>query len=117
MYEFDGNEMHSLGTLLLPIRANPYNVIMEFYVVGVESPHNAIFKRSWLHMMKAVPSTYHQLVRYPTPTGTTDIKGDQAATRTISAVAHKSGWKSKIAKAVFEESLLERKKLKQIATE
>jgi len=62
-------------------------------------------------------------VRYPTPTGTADIRGDQAAVRTISAVAQKkSGWKSKTTKAnpekaVSEEDLPERKKLKQIATE
>jgi len=68
-------------------------------------------------MMKAVSSIYYQLVRYPTLTGTADIRGDQAVVRTISAVAYKkSGWKSKIAKAVSVESLPGRKKLKQIAT-
>ena len=68
--------------------------------------------------MKVVPSAYHQLVWYPTPIGTIDIKGDQAATRAISVVAHKrSGWKPKTAKAAPEESLSERKKLKLIATE
>ena len=96
---------------------DPYNVITEFYVVDVESSHDAILGRPWLHMIEDVPSTYHQLVRYPTLTGTIDIRGDQAATRTISAVAQKkSGWKSKTANAVPEESLLERKKLKLIAT-
>ena len=48
----------------------------------------------------------------------TDIRGDQAAARTISVITQKkSGWKSKTAKAVPEEDLPERNKLKQIATE
>ena len=70
-------------------------------------------------MMKVVPSTYHQMVWYTTSIGTTDIRGDQAATRTISAIAQKkSGWKLKTAKAVpSEEDLPKRKKLKQIATD
>jgi len=52
----------------------------------------------------------------PYSDGMADIRGDQAATRIISVIAQKkSGWKSKIAKAVSEESLSERKK--QITTE
>jgi len=61
--------------------------------------------------MKAVPSTYHKLVRYPTPIGTTDIRGDQAMSRTISAIARKKfGWKLKIAEAVSDKDLPTRKK-------
>ena len=80
MYGFDGNETHCPGTILLSVRANPYNVITEFYVVDVESPDNAIRGRPWLHIMKVVPFTYHQLLRYP-PTGMADIR-DQVAART-----------------------------------
>jgi len=54
----------------------------------------------------------------PAPTGTTDVRGDQVATMSISAVAQKrSGWKPKTARAVLKESLSERKKLKLIANE
>jgi len=63
LYGFDENETHSAGRVALPVRADPYNVITEFYVVDVESPHNVILGRLWLHMMKVVLSTYHQLVR------------------------------------------------------
>jgi len=89
MYGFDRNETHSSGTVAIPVHADAYTIIMEFYVVDVESPHNAILKRSWLYMMKVVPSTYHQLVQYPTPTGTTDIRGDQAISKTISTITRK----------------------------
>ena len=62
---------------------------MEFYMVDMESPYNVILGRSWLHMIKVVLSTYHQLVQYPTMTGTANIRGDQVTVRTISVVAQK----------------------------
>ena len=68
-YGFGWYETYSPGTVALPFCADPYNIIMEFYMVDVESPHNAILERLWHHMMKLVPSTYHQLVWYPSPTG------------------------------------------------
>ena len=102
MYRFDGNETHSPITISLSVRMDP---------------HNAILARPWLYMMKDVPSTYHQIVRYPTLTGTADIRGDQAGARTILSVAQKrSGWKPKTARAVPEEIFLE-KKLILVATE
>ena len=67
--------------------------------------------------MKIVQSTYHQLVRYPTLAGMSDIRGDQVTVRTIFVVAQKKlGWKLRTAKAVPEESLPE-KKLKQLVVE
>jgi len=118
LYGFDGNETHSSGTISLPVRADPYNIIMEFYVMDAEPPHNAILRKHWLHMMKVVPSTYHEMVRYPTPTRTAGIKADQVVARTILAVAQKrSGWKPKNLRTVPEEISPEKKKLKLIATE
>jgi len=103
--------------LALSLR-RPLQCYHKFYAVDVESPHNAILGRPWLHIMKVVPSTYHHLVQYPTPTGMIDIRGDQAAATTISTVAQKkSGWRSKIARATLEEILPEEKKLKLIDVE
>ena len=62
LYGFDRNVMRSPSKVILPVHADPYNVILEFYVVDIESPHNAILGRPWLYMMKVVSSTYHQLV-------------------------------------------------------
>jgi len=36
--------------------------------------------------MRAVPSTHHQLLKYPTPAGMTGIRGDQAMARMVAAV-------------------------------
>ena len=48
--------------------ADPYNNIMEFCILDVES-YNAILERPWIHMMREILSTHHQLMKYPTPSG------------------------------------------------
>ena len=47
--------------------------------------------RSWLHKMKAIPSTLHQKLRFPTKDGVMEINGDQvAAKQCVLAAAKKS---------------------------
>ena len=48
LYRFDGNETHSPSIIALPVHVDPYNAITEFYMIDVESPHNAILGRSWI---------------------------------------------------------------------
>ena len=55
--------------------------MIEFLVVDIDSPYQAILGRGWLHAMKAVPSTYHQKLKYVTERGVMEIHGDQAMAR------------------------------------
>jgi hypothetical protein len=74
-------------------------------VVDLPSPHNIILGRPWLHMMRAVPSTYHQLERYPIPAGTADIRSDQGVSRSCAAIALKrSGWTTHISEVEEQEA-------------
>jgi hypothetical protein len=50
-------------------------------VVRALSPYNAIMGRDWLHRMKAVPSTLHQKLRFPTAEGIMELNGDQVAAK------------------------------------
>ena len=94
---------------------DPYNVITDFYVMDVPSPHNAILGRPWIHMMRVITSTYHQLLCYPTREGTMDIRGDQLMSRTCAAMAKKkSGWTKKSFNPDANDEL-SKKKQKQIA--
>ncbi|CAA7042906.1 unnamed protein product [Microthlaspi erraticum] len=43
--------------------------------------YNAILGTPWLHEMKAVVSTFHQCVKFPTPPGFYTLRGDQRVTR------------------------------------
>ena len=73
-------------------------------MIDVESPHNAIRDRPWLHMMRAVPSSYHQLLRYPTLMETTNIRVDQAVAQSITAITRKkSVWVTRNARVTSDE--------------
>ncbi|XP_058217354.1 uncharacterized protein LOC131328425 [Rhododendron vialii] len=61
---FNGAPIWPLGMITLPVRARSVTHDMEFVVVDVPSLYNAIVRRTWLHKMKAIASTYHQVVRF-----------------------------------------------------
>jgi hypothetical protein len=50
-------------------------------VVKASSPYNAIMGRDWLHRMKAIPSTLHQKLRFPTIEGVMKLNGDQVTAK------------------------------------
>ena len=55
--------------------------LVEFLVVDLPSAYNFIIGRSTLNKLRAVTSTYHLLVHFPTEHGIKELKGDQAVTR------------------------------------
>ncbi|XP_019225912.1 PREDICTED: uncharacterized protein LOC109207446 [Nicotiana attenuata] len=69
------------GEILL--LTNPEGVMKTtlFEVVDGVMGYYIILGRPWLHEMKVVPSTYHQLLKFSTPEGIKHIRGDQPATR------------------------------------
>ncbi|XP_028065850.1 uncharacterized protein LOC114268815 [Camellia sinensis] len=70
-----------LGRIVLPVVAGTKTLQIEFLVINTPSPYNAILGRPWIHRMEAVPSTYHQLIRFPTEHGVEQISGDQVASK------------------------------------
>jgi hypothetical protein len=54
---------------------------VEFLVVDCLSAYNVIIGRPTLNKLRAVTSTYHLLVRFPTEHGIEELKGDQATAR------------------------------------
>ena len=78
---FEGNVSWAAGTINLPVIAKPHCTITHFHVLSGSSPYNAIMGRPWIHKIRAVPSTYHQCLRYPTPEGIMEIKGNQWTSR------------------------------------
>uniref|UniRef100_A0A2N9F3Z9 Uncharacterized protein n=1 Tax=Fagus sylvatica TaxID=28930 RepID=A0A2N9F3Z9_FAGSY len=77
VFGFSGESTIPLGKTTLPVLAGPINLQTEFIVVQAPSPYNAIMGRSWLHKMKAIPSTLHQKLRFLTKDGVMEINGDQ----------------------------------------
>ena len=74
---FNGSTTPSLGIIKLQVKTNGINKIVEFHVLDCLSPYNIILGRPWIHRMRAVPSTFHQCIRFPTPEGIKEIRGNQ----------------------------------------
>ncbi|RVW27781.1 hypothetical protein CK203_106858 [Vitis vinifera] len=87
---FNGSSTTSLGDIILPVRAGPVTLNVQFSVVQELSPFNVILGRTWLHYMKAIPSTYHQMVSFLTNEGQTDLYGSQLAARQCYQIAREA---------------------------
>lgn len=88
---FNGSSTTSLGDVILPVQAGPIILNILFSIVEDLSPFNAILGHMWLHGMKAILSTYHQVVNFITWNGQVDLHGSQLAARQSYQIAHKVG--------------------------
>jgi hypothetical protein len=96
VFGFSGESTIPLGKTTLPVLTGPINLQTEFIVIQAPSPYNAIMGRSWLHRMKAVPSTLHQKLRFPTKDGVMEINGDQVAAKQCVLAAAKKDTSGKV---------------------
>ena len=55
--------------------------MVTFLVVDCPSAYNVIMGRTALNEFKAIPSTYHLKVKFPTPQGVGEARGDQQHAR------------------------------------
>ena len=84
---FNGASTTSLGDIVLPVQVGPVTLNVQFSVVQDLSPFNVILGRTWLHYMKVIPSTYHQMVSFLTEDGQIDLYGNQLAARQCYQIA------------------------------
>lgn len=77
---FNSNPVWPVGEVTLPVRAGSVLLEVCFLVVDVPSPYNAIMGRPWLHQLRAVSSTLHQVLKFPNKEGGIEtIRGDQVS--------------------------------------
>ncbi|XP_034707709.1 uncharacterized protein LOC117930983 [Vitis riparia] len=88
---FNGAATTSLGDIVLSVQAGPVTLNVQFSVVQDLSPFNVILGRTWLHYMKVIPSTYHQIVSFLTEDGQIDLYGSQLAVRQCYQIAREVG--------------------------
>uniref|UniRef100_A0A2N9HSY3 RNase H type-1 domain-containing protein n=1 Tax=Fagus sylvatica TaxID=28930 RepID=A0A2N9HSY3_FAGSY len=92
LYGFSGESVMPVGRVTVKVHAGTVSSPTDFWVLNSYSPYNAILGRPWLHKMKAVPSTLHQRLRFPTPEGIMEVRGDQVtAKQCLIAAAHQKG--------------------------
>ena len=71
----------TMGDIALPVKAGPVVQHVLFSLVEDLGPYNAIVGRAQLHAMKAVSSTYHQMISYLTNVGQINLPSSQLAAR------------------------------------
>jgi len=69
LVSFDGRVVIPEGQISLSVNMKGKEVIMTFIVVRSFSPYTEILGRPWIHAMRAVPSTLHVKVKFPTENG------------------------------------------------
>ncbi|KAL5546722.1 hypothetical protein UlMin_006409 [Ulmus minor] len=91
---FTGDSISSEGILNLPVElgSSPCQHIqaVDFVLVDCPSLYNAIIGRPTLNKIRAVTSTYHLLVKFPTVGGIGILRGDQTESREIYEAANRS---------------------------
>ncbi|XP_030963402.1 uncharacterized protein LOC115984522 [Quercus lobata] len=82
---FGGMKVQPVGTITLPVVVGSYpqqiTKEVNFLVVDCTSSYNAIIGRPTLNSWKAITSTYHLSVKFPTEYGIGQAQGDQLAAR------------------------------------
>lgn len=69
----------SLSDVILPIQVDLATFNVRFSIVEDLLPYNAILGWLWLHKMKVISSTYHQMVSYLMENGQVNLHGSQLA--------------------------------------
>ena len=81
LVSFSGDRIYPKGiiSLLVMARTHPAQVTkqVDFLIVDCPSSYNVILGRPTLNRLKAVTSTYCLKVKFPTPHGIGEIRGDQ----------------------------------------
>ncbi|XP_057969426.1 uncharacterized protein LOC131158574 [Malania oleifera] len=115
---FGGDIVHPLGTITLPVTigTTPQQVttLTEFLVVDRPSVYNIILGRPFLNAVRAVMSTYHLKIKFPTPHGIGFAKGDQTAARSCYVMALKGNMEAR--ETLTMENLEVRGEYPQIST-
>ena len=82
---FTGDKVCPVGIVTLPITVGTHpktiSKTVDFLVVNCSSTYNAIIRQPTLNRLRAVTSTYHLLLKFPTEHDIGEVRGDQVAAR------------------------------------
>lgn len=62
---YDDAQCSSKECVTLPVRVGRMVKNVIFQVLDLPLPYNILLGRLWIHAMEAVPSTYHQCIKFP----------------------------------------------------
>ncbi|KAL0360969.1 UNVERIFIED_CONTAM: Retrovirus-related Pol polyprotein from transposon opus [Sesamum radiatum] len=92
---FGGSEVVLMGTITLPVSMGEEprrkTLIVRFLVVDTPFAYNVLLGRPGLNAFKAVVSTYHQKMKFPTKNGIDEVTCDQKEARRCYNLSLKKG--------------------------
>ncbi|KAG7559439.1 Ribonuclease H domain [Arabidopsis thaliana x Arabidopsis arenosa] len=100
---FTSDTSMSLGNIKLPVLAAGVPKIVEFIVFDRPAAYNIILGTPWIYQMKAIPSTYHQCVKFPTPAGIGTIR-EVLTSHPLRSILHGPSQFGRLAKWAIELS-------------
>ncbi|KAG7585762.1 Ribonuclease H domain [Arabidopsis thaliana x Arabidopsis arenosa] len=99
---FTSDTSMSLGNIKLPVLAAGVPKIVEFIVFDRPAAYNIILGTPWIYQMKAIPSPYHQCVKFPTPAGIGTIR--VLTSHPLRSILHGPSQSGRLAKWAIELS-------------
>ncbi len=66
-----------MGDITLSVYTGGVNLYLTFVVLDNLLAYKVILGWPWIHEMRVVPSTFHQVIKFPTKFGVKEIKGEQ----------------------------------------
>nr|XP_009625477.1 uncharacterized protein LOC104116345 [Nicotiana tomentosiformis] len=83
---FDNSSVITKGEVVLTTFAEGVVKDTKFQVIDADMAYNIILRRPRIHDMDVIPSTLHQLIKFPLQWGIHQLCGDQQASRSINLV-------------------------------
>ncbi|XP_070030092.1 uncharacterized protein [Nicotiana sylvestris] len=74
------------GEIILPVNVAGTIQDTKFHVIEGDMRYNASLGRLWIHSMRAVPSTLHQMMKFPTKEGVKTVHGEQHVAKEMFAI-------------------------------
>ena len=73
---YDNTSRKVMGTFKAPYKIGPIETIVEFDVMDITRNYNFLLGRTWLHLIRAIPSSLHQKMKIPWKGGIVVVLGD-----------------------------------------
>ncbi|WZZ64819.1 hypothetical protein YC2023_076189 [Brassica napus] len=84
-----GEMTMAYGSINIAVKAGTVTRVTEFLVVDRPASYNVIMGTPWLNAMRAIPSTYHLCLKFPTPNGIEVIWGNPRVSQVCYAAEQK----------------------------
>jgi hypothetical protein len=82
---FAKEQVQPVGSIVLPVTAEDYpttkTIMVKFLLINRPSAYNAILGRTALNDLKAITSTPHLKIKFPTEKGVGEVRGEQRVAR------------------------------------